>query len=171
MSEVLFRDVVVVNHDRLALELSQKLNAIPRNDQRPFFAASQKGGAVYLFADERVSRDTVLECVMSLAGDAITSLYKVNPIFATPGELLKARERLVDALAAKIGLSVEAIGIDDPGRGRALGLEELSTGQLIDLLAERVGESILTTDSHVVGGAGTGPATLTVQADGSIKAV
>lgn len=142
-----YSDVVVVNGAKIALEIALTLKQLPMHVQRSSFAGSAETGHFYMHRLDKFP-DTVFECVASPEGDAITSLYKNHRIFGSAGELMRARRHLIDAIAAKVGLSVESIGVDDPGRGRALGLNELSTGQLIDTLAERMGQSILVTDSH-----------------------
>lgn len=144
-----YRHIVVVNGQNIALEISQELQAKPQQEQRAHFGGHHKIGFFYLFVGTK-HPNKVLETVVSPQGDAITSVYMVDPIFATTGELLRAREQLIKACAESIGLSVEAVGIEDPARGRLLGLEELGTGQLIDLLAGQLGSTIATTDS--VGG-------------------
>ena len=84
-----------------------------------------------------------METVVSPKGDAITSVYMNHSIFASLGDLQRARTDLIAAVADRVGLSVESAGVNDEGRGRMLGLAELSTGQLVDLLAERMGSSIV----------------------------
>jgi hypothetical protein len=160
-----YRGIVVVNHERLALELSLKFNKKPRSEQREFFGGTPLAGYVYLFRDEVISADTVMETVVSQSGDAITSLYKNHSVNAELGLWVRAREDLVKNLARKIGLSPGLVGIDDPGRGRQVGLTELSTGQLIDLLAEKMGTTILRSDSHAAGNGGI----LVAGKDGSLS--
>lgn len=143
-----FSDVVVVNADHIALQISLDLKARHLNDQRKAFAGEARSGFFYLHRMDKFP-DIVFECVMSISGDAVTSLYRNHSIFNTPGELTKARGLLLRAVAGKVGLSVEAVEIQDDARGRGLGLEELATGQLIDMLAERTGKSIVVTNSHV----------------------
>ncbi len=142
-----YADVVVVNSAKIALEIALTLKQQPQHTQRDAFAGSRETGHFYLYRLDKFP-DTVFECVASPDGDAITSLYKNHRIFGSAGELMRARGQLIAAISEKVGLSAESIGIDDPGRGRALSLNELSTGQLIDTLAERMGQSILVTDSH-----------------------
>lgn len=147
----LLREIVVVNNDRMALELSLNFGKRSTEAQRQHFGGDFKHGFFYLVRDDNVSTDTVMECVTSLdGGDAVTSLYKNHSALATVGELMRTRQMLADALAQKVGLSVEAIGIDDQARGRSLGVNELSTGQLIDMLAEKLGMSVLKTDNHAI---------------------
>lgn len=155
MSEALkdYLDVVVVNSQKTALALSLDLKNLPQEKQRAAFAGERSSGYFYLHSMDAHPGD-VMECVVSLEGDAITSVYKGHRIFNSVGELVRARTDLVNAIAEKVGLSVGAIGIEDQSRGRALGLSELATGQLIDLLADRVGKSIVVTDSHSTAGAG-----------------
>lgn len=142
-----YRDVVVVNSERKTLELSLQMRKMTQAQQRDHFAGTKMTGWFYLYCPE--DSDTVMECVMSERGDSVTSLYKRHRIFASNGELIRARTELMSALSQKIGLSVDAIGIEDETRGRTLGLGELSTGQLIDLLAERSGLSLAApTDSY-----------------------
>ncbi len=148
------RDVVVINHDRTALEISFDLKEKPKNEQRAAFAGSRETGYFYMHRIDKFP-DTVYECVVSPdGGDAIASVYKNNRIFQNPGELIRARETLIKAIAQKVGLTPESVGVEDEGRGRVLGLSELSTGQLIDMLAERMGRSIITTASHSTAGLG-----------------
>lgn len=139
-----YRNVVVVNSPRVNLELSLNLRKLSVEQQRAHFGGLYGVGFFWLYSHES-HPDKVMECVVSTAGDAISSTYIVNPIFASLGELLNARERLINALVEKTGLPIESIGVDDPGRGRVLSLPELSTGQLIDLLAERMGTSLAAT--------------------------
>jgi hypothetical protein len=147
-----YKDVVVVNADRIALELSLKFKEASKMAQHQAFGGTVDAGWFYLYRRDDMHTDTVLECVVSPdSGDMITSLYKNHSIFGDKGELIRARRVLIKAIAEKVGLSAEAIGIEDTARGRALGLTELSTGQLIDLLAERLGHTVVTTDTHGLG--------------------
>lgn len=144
-----YRDVVVVNGERLTLEMNLDFGKKRKEEQRQYFGGDRTVGWFYLYNSAKLHPDTVMECVMSEAGDSITSLYKRHPIFASQGSLMTARNALMFALSEKIGLSIEAIGIEDEARGRTLGLSELSTGQLIDMLAERSGVVIAAkTDSY-----------------------
>ena len=148
-----YLDVVVANSNNRILKLSLKLRSKSSEDQRKAFGGSPLAGYFYLFRDHEVP-DMVYECVPSRElEDAISSLYVNHRIFNSVGTLVAAREHLIKAIAEKVGLSPEAVGIDDPGRGRVLPLKDLSTGQLIDLLAEKMGKTIMTTDSHVVSSA------------------
>jgi hypothetical protein len=147
------RDVVVVNHERTALEISFDLKEKPKYEQRQAFAGSHAGGFFYLHRIDKFP-DTAFECVVSPNGDAISSVYKNHRIFQNAGELVRARETLVAAVAQKVGLSPESVGVDDESRGRTMDLTELSTGQLIDMLAEKMGKSIVTTASHSTAGLG-----------------
>ena len=147
------RDVVVVNHEKTALEISFDLKESTKENQRLAFAGSRNAGFFYLHRIDK-HPDMVYECVVSQEGDAITSVYRNHRIFQNHGELIKARVLLINAVAQKVGLSPEGVGVDDPGRGRVLGLVELSTGQLIDMLSEKIGQSIVTTDSHSAAGLG-----------------
>lgn len=143
-----YRDLVAVNSERIAQELSAQLRKKTLPEQRQHFANVASSGFFFLYRDPVVHPDKVLECVVSPAGDAITSVYIGNHAMVSDmGTLIGAREALQRAISEKIGLSIEAIGVDDPGRGRALGLKELSTAQLIDLLAEQMGASVMTTSS------------------------
>lgn len=148
------KSVVVLNAQAVALELSLLFKNEPIAKQRSCFAGSADAGYFYLYANDK-HPDTLFECVMSHeGGDAITSTYKGHPIFNSPGELVSARESAINAIAERAGLSVPAVGIEDPARGRSIGLVELSTGQLIDLLAEQFGgKVIMVTESHSAAGA------------------
>lgn len=144
-----YRHLVAVNNDRMVLQLSQKLQALPREHQAKLMVRDvRKAGCFWLFRDP-VLPGKVMECVVSPAGmDSVTSLYMDCAELATIADLQRMRCDLIDAVAASVGLSVEAVGIDDPARGRPLSLPELSTAQLIDLLAERMGSSVVVPDSR-----------------------
>lgn len=164
-----YKTVLVINSAQKALALSLALEKLPKNLQRERFAGSRKAGYFYLFRDDAIDPKVVMECVVSPeGGDAITSVYGNDPFNAELGTWVRAREELIETLARKIGLSIENVGIEDPARGRTMGLQELATGALIDLLAEKMGSSIITSDSHVVGDA-LQPGVLTVGPDGSMR--
>jgi hypothetical protein len=141
-----YRGIVAVNSERIALELSQHLRKLTQEQQRAIFGGHHHYGFFWLFRHDS-HPDKVMECVVSTAGDAITSVYVNHNANENIGTLLAARAELINAISDKIGLSVEAIGIDDPGRGRTVGLNELCTGQLIDILTERMGASVAVTSS------------------------
>lgn len=145
-----FRTTAVVDDDVAVLRLSQKLGKMDKPEQRRFFAGSPKSGYFYLFADEKMAPGLIMETVMSTAGDSISTVYSAAgcPWFATPGELTKAREQMVTAMCEKVGLSAEAIGIEDPVRGRSLGPFELAFAQMIDLMAEETSSSVVVSDTH-----------------------
>jgi hypothetical protein len=154
MTDILdkYRDVVVVNANHIGLEISLALKNEPTEKQREAFFGTMDTGFWYVHRLDK-HPDTVYECIVSTnTGDAITSLYKNHRIFNTHGDLARAREELIKAIAHKVGLSHQGVGIDDPVRGRVMELRELSTGQLIDLLAERSGKTVLVTNSHSAGG-------------------
>lgn len=145
------RDMVVVNSQRASLELSQSLRRMPVEHQRQHFGGDYKTGFFWLYRDDELHPDKVLECVVSPMEDAITSVYLNHRINQNMGEVMRHREMLIRAISQKVGLSVEAIGVEDPARGRSMRLAELSTGQLIDLLAESEGASVTSvaaTNSH-----------------------
>lgn len=144
-----FRDVVVANANQILLEISLDLRNKSLEEQRKAFAGEKAHGFFYLHRMDK-HPEFVFECLVSPYGDAISSLYMNHRIFNSPGELMRARAVLCKAVAEKVGLSVEGVGVDDAARGRTLGLSDLSTGQLIDMLAERMGQSIVTTDSHTI---------------------
>lgn len=148
-----YRDIVVVNATHIALEISLDLKARALHEQRESFAGNFATGFFYLHSIDKFP-DTVFECIVSPNGDAITSVYKQHRVFSEPAELMRARDRLCHAIAEKVGMSIEGVGVDDEARGRTLGLNDLSTGQLVDMLAERMGQSIMVTNSHSAAGVG-----------------
>lgn len=144
------RDIAAVNSNQIALGLSQILRGKTIAEQRECFGGSYAYGFTWLFRDDAKYPGKVMETVSSPQGDAITSVYMNHRCLASVGELARSRELLIKAVAEKVGLSVESVGVDDAGRGRTLGLAELATAQLIDLLADRMGHTVITTGS--VGG-------------------
>lgn len=145
-----YRHLVVVNSQRIALQLSQLLQKVPREQASKMMVRNRTAGCFWLFRDPNVL-GTALECVVSPAGgDSVTSLYKDCSEIATPGALLDMRTHLIEALATRVGLSVEAVGIQDQTRGRLVGLNELATGQLLDLLAEQLGSGLTLASNSVV---------------------
>jgi hypothetical protein len=149
MSIARFKTSQTVEDTVAVLMLSKELGELGKPEQREFFGGTHNSGWFYLFANESSHPGVIMECVMSPAGDSIVALYKTEPWFASPGELARAREICVRALSEKVGLSIEAMGIEDEARGRTLDPGELSFAQLLDMLNER-GEvfSGAVTDSH-----------------------
>jgi hypothetical protein len=142
-----FRDVVVDNNSRIVLDLSLQMRALPVPEQRKCFGGDYQTGFVYTFRSDKYP-DHVMEAVVAVQGDAISGLYRNHSAFATLGTIIAARTELIKAVSAKLGLSAERIGIEDPARGRTLGLAELTTGQLIDILADRMGAAIAVVGSY-----------------------
>lgn len=142
-----FRDVVVDNNSRNVLDLSLQLRKLNLAEQRKHFGGDYSTGFFYLFRSDK-HPELVMESVVAVQGDAITSLYRNHRIFETVGTLMVARAELIKAVAAKLGLSAEKVGIEDPARGRTLGFNELSTGQLIDILADRMGMAVAVVGSY-----------------------
>lgn len=149
------RDLVVVNSTRHSLALSQSLRALPVEHQRQHFGGDQQSGFVWLYRDDALHPDMVLETVVSPRGDAVTSVYMNHSINQSLGEVMRARKQLIAALEHSLGMSQASIGIDDYTRGRALDPAEVSTGQLIDLLAERAGAAIFTSSASTSSHGGT----------------
>lgn len=137
------RSIVAVNSEAIALGLSKSLNSKKDREKRQFFGGNHTYGFTWLYRDEAKYPDKVMETVVSPQGDAITSVYISHSCLTDLGELSRSRELLIKAVAEKVGLSVPAVGIDDTCRGRVLGLAELATAQLIDLLADKMGKSIV----------------------------
>lgn len=142
----IYRHLVAVNSEKIALELSQKLRASTMEEQRQCFGGDFYTGFFWLFRHDS-HPDKVMETVVSPEGDAITSIYISNSFSSSIGSLMGVRKALIRAISEKVGLSVEAMGIDDQARGRSLNLAELSTAQLVDLLADQLKSSVLTTSS------------------------
>ena len=142
-----YRHIVVVNSERISHEMDHAMRQLPEHEQTQLMGGSDKAGYFWLFRDAR-HPGMVLEIVYSEeAQDSISSIYKDDSFNASLGEVIKAREELIQALSDKVGLSAEAIGINDEARGRDLAPKELTTGQLIDMLAEQMGTSIITPDN------------------------
>lgn len=155
-SEILqqYSDIVVINADNLALRMGLKIQDLGITKQKESFGGNKDSGYLYLFDSEEFP-DAIYECIVStVGGDAVTSLYKPNRIFGSVGELIRARIRLIEAIAASVGIDRHNVSVDDEGRGRALFLEELSTGQLVDMLAGRMGKSIVVSNSYSAAGLG-----------------
>lgn len=145
-----YRDVTVVNADHIILKIALDLKEKDENFQRKAFAGTALSGYFYLHAIHEFPT-IVLECVMSPDGtDAVSAVYVKNRIFNSGGSLIEARTALIEAIAQAVGLSAEGIGIEDAGRGRMLGLNELTTGQLIDTLAGHSSKSIIQTGGHTI---------------------
>lgn len=137
-----YRDLVVVNSDKIAAEISITLEKLVKSDQKHRLNGCFASEFIKV-ARVEIHPEKVLETIVSPRGDAITSVYLNHSIFASLGDLARARAELIAAIADRVGLSVESAGVNDEGRGRMLGLGELATGQLVDLLAERMGSSIV----------------------------
>lgn len=132
-----YRRIAVIDDDAKLNKLSKLLQGQDKANQRAFFGGDDRTGWFYLYAHPTVP-GVIMEAVQSRHGDSVISLYAPDAVFNSVGELMKARAEVIEALSASLGLSVQAIGVEDPARGRALGVEEIAFGQLIDLLGERV---------------------------------
>lgn len=152
MNEILQRhaDVVVVNADHIARAMGLKLAAVSEEARRETFGGNPKTGHFYLYRDEEFP-GKVFECVVSHGGFSMTSLYMAHRIFGTRADLMRARESLMDAIGATVGLPAESIGVDDQDRG-TVGLADMATGQLIDMLNGRVGNQIIVANNLSVAG-------------------
>lgn len=154
MSNVLdsVRDLVVVNSNHHALKLSLLLRDGPVGALSDARGGDQYSGYFLMYRHADVP-GMVMETVFSPTHkDGVTSLYQEHRIFESRAELQRKRTSIIAALASEYGLSAEAVGIDDPARGRSMSLAELSTGQLIDLLQDRARGGIVTmkTDNFAV---------------------
>ena len=148
------RDVVVVNDDKVALALSIAMRDGPPAAMLGASAFDRDAGTFYLYRDPADPKHVMETVIDPLHKDGITSVYLgQHRMFESRGSLIAYRLRLINALAAEVGLPAESIWIDDPGRGRRMELKCLATGQLIDLLQDRQGGGRveLKTDNYVNG--------------------
>lgn len=142
-----YRHMVVVNGERLTHELSFAMRQLSEEAQSRLMARSNKAGAMWLFRDP-AKPGYLLEVVYSLEhGDYVSSVYRDDAVNSSAGDVLRMRENLIDALAERHGLSAELMTVTDEGRGREIGLNEMGTGQLIDLLSEQLGSSLAVADN------------------------
>lgn len=142
------RDLVVVNSDHHALKLSILLRDGPMADVNNARGGDAYSGYFVLYRHPDVP-GMVLETVISPKHkDGITSVYQEHRMFESRAELMRKRTSLIAELAKEYGLPPESIGIDDVARGRSMGLTELSTGQLIDLLQDRAHGGIVRVKSN-----------------------
>lgn len=142
-----YRHLVVVNSERIALELSEQMRKLPQDDPSLVKGGTRSSGFAWLF-NHPMHPDKVLESVVSpFDKSVVTSIYMGHPMFGSIGEWVKARQEIIGAISEKVGLSIESIGVDDEARGESLSLIELSTGQLLDLLAEQFRSSVLVSNS------------------------
>ena len=138
------RDLIVVNSNHHALKLSLLMRDGPKEAIHAAYAGSARGGYFYLYRNDAVP-GMVMETVVSpIYKDGITSIYQEHRIFESKAILMRKREDLITELANQIGLSPEAIGIEDEARGRSMSLQDLSTGQLIDMVLDRSRGGIVT---------------------------
>lgn len=151
-----FRSVVVVNSQHAVTELGMKMRDAGDNLPNAVKAIGRdkEAGAFFLFAGESRGEKLILEVVLSPDGkDTVSTVYQPHGIFNSPGTLIEARKQLIDEVSKRIGLPAESIGIDDRARGRSVSLNELPTGQLIDLLAEQQCCAVAVASDTVAGGA------------------
>lgn len=152
-SEILskYLDLTVVNSSAIAQKMSLQLEAATLEVKQSTYGGNPLVGWFYL--GRSVDHPgMVFECTVT-PQDSISSVYMEHPMFESRAELMRTREALMNAIAADLGLSVEGVGIDDHARGRTLGLSELATGQLVDMLAQRsIGKQIIVTNNHSAAG-------------------
>jgi hypothetical protein len=114
-----------------------RMQGMTDSDKKPFFAQSKRAGGVYVYeAPDHPGQ--ILEVVAGVrTDDMMACLYEPHPCFATPGELLKAREELIELLERLHQAVPGTLYIDDRGRGRKVELRELATMQLVDMIGKR----------------------------------
>lgn len=132
------RNLVVLNNDHALLELSLDLRERDKAFQRSCFGGSHETGWFYLHGNEAKRRGMVFECVAIPGGETVSTLYMAHPIFNSVADLQRTREELCKLLGEKMGMDYRNMGIFDPSRGREVGVEEMATAQLIDLVLDQL---------------------------------
>jgi hypothetical protein len=129
----------IPDFESVANTLLAEFNEQPEHKRKAAFAQSKTGGGVYLYRTENPKmaayKDIILEIIPSpIDGAFITCLYAPHPVFASPGETVKAREQLIEMIERMYGATPGAIVVPDATRGRNIHLYEFATQQLIDRL-------------------------------------
>lgn len=121
------------NTSAIASEVVESFEGVAKELMIRRYAASMKAGMFYIL-DHAKYPGKIVEHVMGLAGDSISGLYEVHPIFASPGTLLTAREDLIEMIESSENAAPGVLKMMDEGRGRPVFLQEMTTSQLIDLV-------------------------------------
>jgi hypothetical protein len=117
--------------------LMGQLGNLPESRKKDLFAQSPRGGGVYVYESPDYP-GKVLEVVAGVrTDDQMACLYEGHPIFNTPGELVKAREELIQVFEHLHRAIPGTLFLPDPGRGRHCELREVATMQLCDVIAKR----------------------------------
>lgn len=128
---------LVANSDYVAQAMLAEFEPKSNTDKRKCFAQSKVAGGVFVVTSDTEERfkGNILEVVAGIGdNDFMLTLHEPHPIFNTPGELVKAREELIEAIERMYGAAPGRVMVPDAARKRQLKLQELGTQQLLDQL-------------------------------------
>jgi hypothetical protein len=131
----------IPNFDDVCYTLLGDFEKKTPEQKRKCFASSAKGGGAYIHTSDLLpeAKGLILEIIPGLNKDFITCLFRPHAIFNSPGELIRAREDLIQMLESLSGSAPGRLCINDTVRGRKLFLQELGTQQLIDIARRKLG--------------------------------
>jgi hypothetical protein len=104
--------------------------------KQEIFAQSRKGGGVFLFESKNFPGHIAEYIPGIVETDSISCLFTPHPLLAEARVLLKFREELIEAIERIQQAAPGSLKKADPGRSRAVFLNEMSTLQLADTLRE-----------------------------------
>lgn len=132
-----YKDVHAIMGEKanvMVSEVVQSFEEKPKADMLARYAASGKGGMVYILTNGQKAPGKIVEHVMGLDQTTISCLYEPHPIFSSPGDLLRAREDLIEQLERANNAAPGKLQMMDEGRGRPVFLQEMCFAQLKDLV-------------------------------------
>lgn len=129
-----YRSLKPVNDEPTTNKLLTILVEIPNAGQEGFWIRTNDAGYVCLFQHDSVP-GRLVEYVQGSQDDSVTTLYELNPVFATLQSLKDCRNDLISEIGRVLLALPNTVTVHDEGRERQLFLRELGTAQLMDVLA------------------------------------
>ena len=123
-----------VNEEVITDEMLKRLVETSPERQQDWWIRDVLVGNVCVYFDDRYP-DYVLELVMGAEESSVSTLFMRHPTFTARKSLAGARKELITEIGVATMSLPSRVAIRDEGRGRDVALAEMSTAQLVDILA------------------------------------
>lgn len=127
--------LTTLNDEVVTDELLKQFIELPEPVHHDIWIRDAYVGNVGVYMNDR-HPDKLIEVVMGADESSVTTLFARNPIFYSRTELADARKDIINEIGAVTQTLPSVIGVHDVGRGRDVMLREMSTAQLLDILAQ-----------------------------------
>lgn len=123
-----------INDEVITDAMLERFTNLPAGRHQDMWIRDQVVGDVGIYADTRYP-NKIIEVVMGADESSVTTLFEASPIFFSRKELAEARKDIITEIGVATMSLPSLIAVKDEGRGRDVILREMSTAQLIDILA------------------------------------